>query len=193
MDPSGIIRTVIPPTSYSASWAPLPCQESLHFSSLSLKWPSAIAVNPVDDSVVIIDDGALLKLDMAHRSGQIMAGHSAKCPSQSSLSFEQNAALAVSSDGVVYFTQTSKDEWSLSKIQRGKVVKMLSSNIPVSKNSDKMQLPTSLAVGANARLFLADVKAVKVFSVGPNFPKQNAKMEYVVEAPEKGELYIFDR
>ncbi|GAV01016.1 hypothetical protein RvY_11793-2 [Ramazzottius varieornatus] len=193
VDPSGIIRTIIPPTTYTTCWAPLPCQESLHFSSLSLKWPSSIAVSPVDDSVVIIDDGALLKLDIAHRTGQIIAGHSAKCPSESSLSFEQNAGLAISSDGVVYFTQTSKDEWSVSRVKRGKVVKMLSSNIPVSKNSEKMQLPTSLAVGSNARLFLADVKAVKVFSVGPNFPKQNAKMEYVVEAPEKGELYIFDR
>ena len=73
------------------------------------------------------------------------------------------------------------------------MTKMLSSTMPVSKNSEKMQMPTSLAVGANGRLFVTDVKAVKVFSVGPNFPKQNAKMEYVVEAPEQGEVYTFDR
>jgi teneurin len=175
----------------------------MEVSKLSLRWPSALAVSPVDDSLYISDANILLKLLRSRKVAEIVAGSSLKCGTKSENDLEGPIGVAVSLSGTVYVTEGNVDAWKIRKISGHSTEVLLSSCacangtgcgcIPTRKGAEEMQMPSALAVVTDDLLYVADLKALKVFSVSPAVPQPNAKMEFEVEAPEKGEVYTFNR
>ena len=203
VDQAGIIKTLIPHTAYSVAWSPAPvCGVMVELSKTTLKWPTSLAVNPVDDSLSIVDDNMLLRLSRNRKMVEVVAGSSVKC---SNVGGELNGplAVAVSPSGITYLTEGSAESWTIRMFSGDSNEVIVSSCnctgpvcagcLPTKKGAERMQMPVSLAVGTDDVLYVADMKALKVFAVTPSVPVLNAKMEFDIEAPQAGELYSFNR
>ncbi|XP_074650354.1 teneurin-m-like [Tubulanus polymorphus] len=74
-----VIHTIIGHQEQPGAWRPLPCHEAISFEETTLKWPTALAVNPLDDTVHVLDNDMVLKL--THDSKVIVvAGRAIHCP-----------------------------------------------------------------------------------------------------------------
>ncbi|OQV15708.1 Teneurin-m [Hypsibius exemplaris] len=205
VNPAGIIQTLIPQTQYSNVWAPAPaCGDVLDLSRFSLRWPTGLAVSPVDDSLSIVDDNMLVRFVRSRKAVEIVAGGSGKCETGSAAELVNPTAVTVSLSGVVYVTEGSTaDTWKVRRIDGGLMDVVLSACgacngtgcgcLPMRKGSERMQMPVALTVGTDEVVYVADLKALKVFAIAPALPQLNEKMEYEIEAPEAAELYTFNR
>ena len=62
MDSKGILATLIKPHLQNNHWKPLPCEGTLSLEEATLRWPTELAVNPLDNSVHFIDDNIVMKV-----------------------------------------------------------------------------------------------------------------------------------
>ncbi|CAH1776702.1 unnamed protein product [Owenia fusiformis] len=75
----GIISTLIGSQSQPSDWIPLPCDRPADFDEVTLRWPTALAVNPLDDMIHVIDNNVILKLTK-DRKVVVVAGRPVHCP-----------------------------------------------------------------------------------------------------------------
>ena len=80
IDTDGVISTVIGQQGQPRQWRPLPCDGKLAVSEVTLHWPTALAINPLDDTLHILDNSVVLKLSVDHTSLLVVAGHPLHCP-----------------------------------------------------------------------------------------------------------------
>lgn len=99
MDKDGIITTIIGNHQHRTHWNPMPCEgslplsevKSIHFahcrcafiqkpsSQVRLRWPTEIAINPLDNSLHIIDDHMIVRITSDSRM-KVVAGKPLHCP-----------------------------------------------------------------------------------------------------------------
>ncbi|XP_070197746.1 teneurin-m-like isoform X2 [Littorina saxatilis] len=77
--PDGIISTLIGSQEQPRDWTPMPCDDILSAERVSLKWPTALAINPLDDSLHILDHSIVLKLTSDFKLVTV-AGRPFYCP-----------------------------------------------------------------------------------------------------------------
>lgn len=62
-----IIRTVIGGHDHRSHWAPVPCNGTIERDQLRLRWPTELAISPLDGSLHILDDHLVLRLTPDNR------------------------------------------------------------------------------------------------------------------------------
>lgn len=100
----GIIQTVIGNNNgnkkygnnYKQQWKPIPCTGSIELSSVTLRWPSELAVHPIDGSIYFLDDSMVLKILPDSRL-MVAAGLPAHCRSNTGAA--TTSSLSSSSTG----------------------------------------------------------------------------------------------
>lgn len=80
VDTFGIIHTLIGDHYHKSHWKPIPCTGSTSISKLTLRWPTQLAISPLDQSLHILDDHMILKVTVDKRA-IIVAGRPSHCPS----------------------------------------------------------------------------------------------------------------
>ena len=80
VDSFGIIHTIIGDHYHKSHWKPIPCAGSTPISKLTLRWPTQLAISPLDQSLHILDDHMILKVTSDKRV-IIVAGRPSHCPS----------------------------------------------------------------------------------------------------------------
>lgn len=95
VDASGTIHTLIGDHHHKSYWKPFPCTGTVPIQKVNLRWPSELAINPLDNSLHILDDHMVLKLTQDKRI-RIVAGRPTHC---SSLITAQENANALKKDG----------------------------------------------------------------------------------------------
>ncbi|KAJ8911461.1 hypothetical protein NQ315_013565 [Exocentrus adspersus] len=80
VDRDGIVTTVIGNHMHKSHWKPLPCEGTLNIEEVHLRWPTELAINPLDNTLHIIDDHMILQLTLDGRI-KIIAGRPLHCPS----------------------------------------------------------------------------------------------------------------
>ena len=63
---------------HKSHWKPLPCEGMLKLEEAHLRWPTELAINPLDNSLHVIDDHMILKVTSDGRL-QIIAGRPLHC------------------------------------------------------------------------------------------------------------------
>ena len=83
---TGIINTLLgnpgsnsETNSNSGSWKPLSCSGSFTFDEAVMRWPTDLAINPLDDSLHLVDDNLVMKVTTDGRMN-IVAGRPLHCP-----------------------------------------------------------------------------------------------------------------
>ncbi|CAL1538216.1 unnamed protein product, partial [Lymnaea stagnalis] len=79
ISPDGIITTLIGSQAQPREWTPMPCDDILSAEKVTLKWPTALSINPLDDSLHILDYNIVLKLTSDFKLVTI-AGRPLYCP-----------------------------------------------------------------------------------------------------------------
>ncbi|XP_076447152.1 teneurin-m-like [Babylonia areolata] len=77
--PDGIISTLIGTQKQPKDWTPMLCDDILSAETVSLKWPTALAINPLDDTLHILDHSIVLKLTADFKLVTV-AGRPFYCP-----------------------------------------------------------------------------------------------------------------
>ncbi|XP_071087575.1 teneurin-m-like isoform X3 [Haliotis cracherodii] len=75
----GYITTLIGTQEQLREWTPMPCDDILSAERVSLRWPTALAIDPLDDTLHILDHSIVLKLTKDYKLVTV-AGRPAYCP-----------------------------------------------------------------------------------------------------------------
>lgn len=82
VDKDGLISTVVGNHQHRTHWNPMPCEGTLPLGEVRLRWPTEIAINPLDGALHIIDDHMIVRLTSDGRM-KIVAGKPLHCPASS--------------------------------------------------------------------------------------------------------------
>ncbi|XP_077334858.1 teneurin-1 isoform X5 [Lithobates pipiens] len=218
IDDRGIISTVIGLNGLTST-QPLSCDSGMDISRVRLEWPTDLAVNPMDNSLYVLDNNIVLQIS-DNNQVRIIAGRPIHCQvpgidyflvSKVAIhsTLESARAIAVSHSGTLYIAET--DERKINRIQQvttnGEMSTLVGAptdcDCKIDPNCDcfsgdggfakdaRLKAPSSLAVSPDGTLYIADLGNVRIRAVTRNKPHLNSMNMYEVASPADQELYQF--
>uniref|UniRef100_A0A8C2ELF3 Si:ch211-12m10.1 n=1 Tax=Cyprinus carpio TaxID=7962 RepID=A0A8C2ELF3_CYPCA len=217
VDENGIISTLIKTNDLTAV-RPLSCDSSMDVSQVRLEWPTDLAINPMDNSLYVLENNIILRISENHQVS-IIAGRPMHCQvpgidySLSKLAIhsalESATAIAISHTGVLYIAET--DEKRINRIRQvstsGEISLLAGAASECDCKNDvncncfsgdegyaadaSLNCPASLAVSPDGTLYIADLNNIRVRSVRSNRPNATASGQYEVGSSLEQELYVF--
>ncbi|TRY60518.1 hypothetical protein DNTS_011823 [Danionella cerebrum] len=217
VDQNGIISTLIKTNDLTAV-RPLSCDSSMDVSQVRLEWPTDLAINPMDNSLYVLENNIILRISENHQVS-IIAGRPMHCQvpgidySLSKLAIhsalESATAITISHSGVLYIAET--DEKRINRIRQvstsGEISLLAGAASECDCKNDVncncfsgdegyaadafLNCPTSLAVSPDGTLYIADLNNIRVRSVHSNRPNATASGQYEVGSSLEQELYVF--
>uniref|UniRef100_A0A673JKB4 Teneurin-2 n=1 Tax=Sinocyclocheilus rhinocerous TaxID=307959 RepID=A0A673JKB4_9TELE len=218
VDQNGIISTLLGANDLTAV-RPLSCDSSMDVSQVRLEWPTDLAVNPMDNSLYVLENNVILRITENHQVS-IIAGRPMHCQvpgidySLSKLAIhsalESATAIAISHTGVLYITET--DEKKINRVRQVSTNGEMSLLAGAASECDckndvncncfagddeyatdaSLNSPMSLAVSPDGTLYIADLNNIRIRAVRTNRPGPSALGRYEVASPQEQELYVFN-
>ncbi|XP_066200566.1 teneurin-2 isoform X3 [Saccopteryx leptura] len=218
VDQNGIISTLLGSNDLTAV-RPLSCDSSMDVAQVRLEWPTDLAVNPMDNSLYVLENNVILRITENHQVS-IIAGRPMHCQvpgidySLSKLAIhsalESASAIAISHTGVLYITET--DEKKISRLRQvttnGEICLLAGAASDCDCKNDVncncysgddayatdaiLNSPSSLAVAPDGTIYIADLGNIRIRAVSKNKPVLNAFNQYEAASPGEQELYVFN-
>ncbi|XP_015278267.1 PREDICTED: LOW QUALITY PROTEIN: teneurin-4-like, partial [Gekko japonicus] len=220
IDQNGIISTLLGSNDLTSA-RPLSCDSVMDISQvLRISWPTDLAVNPMDNSLYVLDNNVVLQISENHQV-RIVAGRPMHCQVPGIDHFllskvaihatlESATALTVSHNGVLYIAET--DEKKINRIRQvttnGEISLVAGAPSGCDCKNDancdcfsgddgyakdaKLNAPSSLAVCADGELYVADLGNIRIRFIRKNKPFLNTQNLYELSSPIDQELYLFD-
>ncbi|KAJ8416553.1 hypothetical protein AAFF_G00358410 [Aldrovandia affinis] len=218
VDQNGIISTLLGSNDLTSA-RPLTCDTSMHIRQIRLEWPTDLAINPMDNSIYVLDNNVVLQIT-ENRQVRIAAGRPMHCQmpgieyamgKRAVLTILESAsAIAVSYSGVLYIAET--DEKKINRIRQvstdGEISHLAGTlsecdckndaNCDCYQTGDgyakdaKLNAPSSLVVSPDGTLYVADLGNIRIRAVYRNKPLLNSLNFYEVASSAAQELYVFD-
>uniref|UniRef100_A0A8C6U1H4 Teneurin transmembrane protein 1 n=1 Tax=Neogobius melanostomus TaxID=47308 RepID=A0A8C6U1H4_9GOBI len=216
----GLLSTVIGSNSLMST-QPLSCDARMDISQVRLEWPTDLAINPLDNSLYILDNNIVLQVSESLHV-RIVAGRPIHCQvpridhhlvSRAAVraTLEAAKAIAMSHLGTLYIAET--DERRINRIQQVSTNGEISviSGAPtdcdckIDPNCDcfsgdngyardaRLKAPSSLAVAPNGTLYIADLGNIRIRAVSLNQPQPNVAGLVEISSPLDQELYLFSQ
>ncbi|XP_039343476.1 teneurin-1 isoform X5 [Mauremys reevesii] len=218
IDESGVITTVIGSNGLTST-QPLSCDSGMDITQVRLEWPTDLAVNPIDNSLYVLDNNIVLQISEAKRV-RIIAGRPIHCQVPGMDHFlvskvaihstlESARAISISHSGTLYIAET--DERKINRIQQvttnGEISIIAGSptdcDCKIDPNCDcfsgdggyakdaKLKAPSSLAVSPDDTLYIADLGNIRIRAVSRNKAHLSDMNIYEIASPADQELYQF--
>ncbi|KPP80211.1 teneurin-3-like [Scleropages formosus] len=218
VDQNGIISTLLGSNDLTSA-RPLTCDTSMHIRQVRLEWPTDLAINPMDNSLYVLDNNVVLQIT-ENRQVRIAAGRPMHCQVPGveyalgkravQTTLESASAIAVSYNGMLYIAET--DEKKINRIRQvstdGEISHLAGmpsecdckndANCDCYQTGDgyakdaKLNAPSSLAVSPDGTLYIADLGNIRIRAISRNQPPLNSMNFYEVASPTDQELYVFD-
>ncbi|MEQ2160710.1 Teneurin-2, partial [Goodea atripinnis] len=196
VDQNGIISTLLGANDLTAV-RPLSCDTSMDVSQVRLEWPTDLAVNPMDNSLYVLENNVILRITENHQVS-IIAGRPMHCQvpgidySLSKLAIhaalESATAIALSHTGILFIAET--DEKKINRVRQvntnGEISLLAGAASDCDCKNDVncncfygddgyapdagLNSPTSLAVSPDGTLFIADLNNIRIRAVRANRP-----------------------
>uniref|UniRef100_A0A4W3JYH6 Teneurin transmembrane protein 4 n=1 Tax=Callorhinchus milii TaxID=7868 RepID=A0A4W3JYH6_CALMI len=218
IDQNGIISSVIGSNDLTSA-RPLSCDSVMDISQVRLEWPTDLAVNPMDNSLYVLDNNVVLQISENHQV-RIVAGRPMHCQVPGIDHFllskvavhstlEAASAIAVSHNGILYIAET--DEKKINRVRQvttnGEISLVAGAQTGCDCKNDancdcfsgddgyakdaKLNAPSSLAICPEGELYIADLGNVRIRFVKKNRPYLNPQYLYEVASTIDQELYLF--
>ncbi|KAG8175100.1 hypothetical protein JTE90_024602 [Oedothorax gibbosus] len=219
VDKNGIIHTIIGDYYHKSHWKPVPCGRTVSLSQVNLRWPTSLAINPLDSSLHILDDHMVLRVTPDRRL-KVVAGRPLQCATSqakdktevsSEIYLESPQSIAFAPNGDLYVAESDSQ-----MVNRVRVISSSDGRIQhfAGAESDCNCLDTtcqcfddrhflalharldsisSVVVGPDGHLRVADQGNLRVRSVASSLPSPSEAGEYEIYAPELQEVYVFNR
>uniref|UniRef100_A0A3Q2G126 Teneurin transmembrane protein 3 n=1 Tax=Cyprinodon variegatus TaxID=28743 RepID=A0A3Q2G126_CYPVA len=212
VDRNGIISTVLGSNDLTSA-RPLTCDTSMHIRQVRLEWPTDLAINPMDNSIYVLDNNVVLQIT-ENRQVRIVAGRPMHCQVPGieytmgkravQTMLEGATAIALSYNGILYIAET--DEKKMHRIRQvstdGEITHLAGALSDCDCKSDancdcyqtgdgyakdaRLSCPSSLVVSPDGTLYVADLGNIRIRAIRRNQPS------YEVASPASQELYVFD-
>ncbi|XP_045492328.1 teneurin-m isoform X2 [Colias croceus] len=218
VDRDGIITTVIGNHMHRAHWKPIPCEGTLSVEEVHLRWPTELAINPLDNSLHIIDDHMILQMAPDGRV-KVIAGRPLHCPSPLSgydmelatyATLVMPQSIAFGAAGDLYVAESDS--------QRINRVRLITTDGKISlyagaeskcnclergcdcfeadhflASNSKFNTISAVAVSPDGIVHIADQANYRIRSVMASIPDASGAREYEIYSPDTQEIYIFNR
>uniref|UniRef100_I3LWM9 Teneurin-1 n=1 Tax=Ictidomys tridecemlineatus TaxID=43179 RepID=I3LWM9_ICTTR len=215
---NAVITTVIGSNGLTST-QPLSCDSGMDITQVRLEWPTDLAVNPMDNSLYVLDNNIVLQIS-ENRRVRIIAGRPIHCQVPGIDHFlvskvaihstlESARAISVSHSGLLFIAET--DERKVNRIQQvttnGEISIIAGAptdcDCKIDPNCDcfsgdggyakdaKMKAPSSLAVSPDGTLYVADLGNVRIRTISRNQAHLNDMNLYEIASPADQELYQF--
>uniref|UniRef100_A0A671XIH5 Teneurin transmembrane protein 3 n=1 Tax=Sparus aurata TaxID=8175 RepID=A0A671XIH5_SPAAU len=211
VDRNGIISTVLGSNDLTSA-RPLTCDTSMHIRQVRLEWPTDLAINPMDNSIFVLDNNVVLQIT-ENRQVRIVAGRPMHCQVPGieytmgkravQTMLEGATAIALSYSGILYIAET--DEKKIHRIRQvstdGEITHLggaLSecdckndANCDCYQTGDgyakdaRLNCPSSLVVSPDGTLYVADLGNIRIRAI-------RRPSSYEVASPASQELFVFD-
>ena len=215
---SGHLITLIKPHLQNNHWKPLPCEGTLSLEEATLRWPTELAVNPLDNSVHFIDDNIVMKVtENGHL--KVVAGRPLHCSRPRSSYFTNFASYTtLASPQVLAFSPTGELYIAESDARRINRISVVGTDgrISVSAGKDSkcncqepscdcfnannnlavhslFRFISGLAVTPDGSLHICDQTNYRIRTIKNRIPDINRDQQYEVHSPETGETFVFNR
>ncbi|XP_059059480.1 teneurin-m [Achroia grisella] len=218
VDRDGIITTVIGNHMHRAHWKPIPCEGTLSVEEVHLRWPTELAINPLDNSLHIIDDHMILQMAPDGRV-KVIAGRPLHCPSPMSgydmelatyATLVMPQSIAFGAAGDLYVAESDS--------QRINRVRLITTDSKISlyagaeskcnclergcdcfeadhflASNSKFNTISAVIVSPDGIVHIADQANYRIRSVMASIPDASGAREYEIYSPDTQETYIFNR
>uniref|UniRef100_A0A8C5CTY5 Teneurin transmembrane protein 3 n=1 Tax=Gadus morhua TaxID=8049 RepID=A0A8C5CTY5_GADMO len=211
VDRNGIISTLLGSNDLTSA-RPLTCDTSMHIRQVRLEWPTDLAINPMDNSIYVLDNNIVLQIT-ENRQVRIVAGRPMHCQVPGveytlgkravQTMLEGATAIALSYSGILYIAET--DEKKLHRIRQvstgGEITYLAGAPSDCDCKNDancdcyqtgdgyakdaRLNCPSSLVVSPDGTLYVADLGNIRIRAV-------RRPSSYEVASPASQELYVFD-
>ncbi|XP_059482465.1 teneurin-m isoform X2 [Neocloeon triangulifer] len=218
VDRDGIVTTVIGNHMHKSHWKPIPCKGTLKVEEVHLRWPTELTINPLDNTLHIIDDHMILQLTLDGRV-KVVAGRPLHCNSPSrghnsdlatgaTLVMPQSIAFAPNGD--LYVAESDSQRINRVRVigTDGKIQHFAGAESKCNcldrgcgcfdedhflAATSKFNTISSITVTPDGILHISDQANYRIRSVTASLPEANASREYEIYSPETQEIYIFNR
>ncbi|CAG9563228.1 unnamed protein product [Danaus chrysippus] len=218
VDRDGIITTVIGNHMHRAHWKPIPCEGTLSVEEVHLRWPTELTINPLDNSLHIIDDHMILQMAPDGRV-KVIAGRPLHCPSPLSgydmelatyATLVMPQSIAFGAAGDLYVAESDS--------QRINRVRLITTDGKISlyagaeskcnclergcdcfeadhflASNSKFNTISAVTVSPDGIVHIADQANYRIRSVMASIPDASGAREYEIYSPDTQETYIFNR
>ncbi|XP_049696813.2 teneurin-m isoform X10 [Helicoverpa armigera] len=218
VDRDGIITTIIGNHMHRAHWKPIPCEGTLSVEEVHLRWPTELAINPLDNSLHIIDDHMILQMAPDGRV-KVIAGRPLHCPSPMTgidvelatyATLVMPQSIAFGSAGDLYVAESDS--------QRINRVRLITTDGKISlyagaeskcnclergcdcfeadhylASNSKFNTISAVIVSPDGIVHIADQANYRIRSVMASIPDASGAREYEIYSPDTQEIYIFNR
>lgn len=218
VDSDGIINTVIGTHRHRSHWQPLPCTGTLPVSDINLRWPTSVAVSPLDDSLYVLDDHHVLRLTKDRRI-KVVAGRPLHCPPQGPDSSSDLAtqttlrspqSLAFASNGDLYIGESDTERINRVKviITDGRIMDFAGAESKCNCRDEScscyedshvlaanaiFSTISAVAVTPDGVVHVMDQGNLRIRSITSSLPQPTTQRLYEIYSPESQEVYVFNR
>ncbi|XP_055596104.1 teneurin-m isoform X3 [Uranotaenia lowii] len=219
VDRDGIISTLIGNHMHKSHWKPVPCEGTLKIEEMHLRWPTELTINPLDDTLHIIDDHMILRMTPDGRV-RVIAGRPLHCASAAPTTIDSDLAahtslvmpqsIAFAPTGDLYVAES--DSQRINRIRvigtDGKVAAYAGAESKcncLERGCDCYEADHYLAISAkfntisaitvtpDGHVHIADQANYRIRSVISSLPEAGTSKEYEIYAPNSQEIYVFNR
>ncbi|XP_076389159.1 teneurin transmembrane protein Ten-m isoform X2 [Megachile rotundata] len=218
VDRDGIITTVIGNHMHKSHWKPIPCEGTLNVEEVHLRWPTELAINPLDNSLHMIDDHMVLQLAPDGRV-KVVAGRPLHCASPSS-SFDTELAthatlvmpqsIAFGPSGNLYIAESDSQRINRVRVigTDGKISPYAGAESKCNclergcdcfeadhylASTSKFNTISAVAVSPDGVVHIGDQANYRIRSVMASIPDASGAREYEIYSPDTQEIYVFNR
>ncbi|CAN7937034.1 unnamed protein product [Ixodes hexagonus] len=218
VDKHGIIHTLIGDHYHKNHWKPIPCMGTFSLTQVNLRWPTELGINPLDNSLHILDDHMVLRLTPDKRI-KIVAGRPLHCPSASGrersdfatdVFLEAPQSLAFAPDGDLYIAESDSQLVNRVRVlgSDGRIARFAGAELKCSclelnckcfdedhylASTSKLSTISSITVSPDGLLHICDQGNLRLRSVTASLPKPNDQHLYEIYSPETQQVHMFNR
>ncbi|XP_025201186.1 teneurin-m isoform X2 [Melanaphis sacchari] len=221
VDKDGLVSTLIGNHMHKSHWKPIPCEGTLNTGEVHLRWPTDLSINPLDNTLHIIDDHMVLKLTTDNRL-KVIAGRPMHCPPVGRIGLNTDQELAIQTALVmpqsIAFAPNGNMYVAESDSQRTNRIRVISTEGKISRFAGteskcncldrgcdcyeedhylaataKFNTISSITISPDGVVHIADQANYRIRSIMSRSPEATATREYEVYSPTTQELYVFNR
>ncbi|XP_076321684.1 teneurin-a-like isoform X3 [Tachypleus tridentatus] len=219
VDNRGIIHTLIGDHHHKRRWRPIPCSGTLSMEEVQLRWPTELAINPLDGALYFIDDHMVLKLTKDKRV-MVVAGKPVYCKTNTHQNLKSRMttettlgsliSFAFGPNGVMYIAEgvnhnahririVTPDGEILHFAGKDKACSCAWQNCTCEFKENSLAMETrlfavsSLTVTSDNVVHIADQGSLRILTAVPYLPQPSDKLEFNIAYPDNHEIYVFNK